>query len=64
MQALDGVEICLEKVRLESKMKPRLQAESVWVIWDYKKERKKGWTFRYLLRKTNEHKLYFRWVER
>ena len=32
VQALDRDEICLEKVRLESKMKPRLRAESVGVI--------------------------------
>ena len=30
--ALDRDEICLKKVRLESKMKPRLRAESVGVI--------------------------------
>ena len=29
---MDRDEICLEKVRLESKMKPRLRAESVGVI--------------------------------
>ena len=29
---LDRDEICLEKVRLQSKMKPRLRAESVGVI--------------------------------
>ena len=31
-RALDRDEICLEKVRLESKMKPRLWEESVGVI--------------------------------
>ena len=35
-------EICLEKVRLESKMKPRLLAESVGVIADLKELREKG----------------------
>ena len=35
-----------EKVRLKSKMKPRLQAESVGVIQDdLKKGREKGWIF-------------------
>ena len=32
LQALDRYEICLEKVRLESKMKQRFRAESVGVI--------------------------------
>ena len=32
-------------MRLESKMKPRLRADSVGVIWDFKKGREKGWTF-------------------
>ena len=32
VEALDRDEICLEKLRLESKMKPRLRAESVSVI--------------------------------
>ena len=44
MQALDKDEICLEKVRLESKMEPRLQAESVWV-GDLREGREKDWRF-------------------
>ena len=32
LQALDKEEICLEKVRFVSKMKPRLRAESVGVL--------------------------------
>ena len=65
MKALDKDEICLEKLRFESKMKPRIQAESVGVIGDFKEGREKGWIedFRYL-RKINEHKFSFRWVER
>ena len=43
LQTLDKDEICLEKVRLESKMKPRLRAEYVGVIEDFKEVREKGW---------------------
>ena len=45
MQALDHVyrdEICLEKVRLESKMKPRLRAESVGVIGGFEGREREG----------------------
>ena len=41
-KALDKNEISLEKVSLESKMKPRLRAESVSVIGNLKEGRKKG----------------------
>ena len=64
MQALDRDEICLEKVRLESNMKPKLRAESVDVLGDLKEGREKVGDFRYLLRQTNEEKFCFRLVEK
>ena len=45
MKALDRDEICLAKERLESKIKPRLRAESVGVRDELKDEREKVWRF-------------------
>ena len=42
MQALDRDEICFEKVRLESKMKPRFRAESVGVIGGFEGREREG----------------------
>ena len=41
----DKDEVCLETVRLESKIKLRLWTESVGVIGISRKEEKKGWRF-------------------
>ena len=65
MQALDKDEICLENVKLESKMKPRSRAESVGVKGGFEgREREKVGDYRYLLSKNYEHKFSFSWVER
>ena len=60
----DKDEICLEKERLESKIQPGLQTELVGVIERFERRERRVGDFRYLLRKTNEHKFSFRWVER
>ena len=58
--------MCLENVKRESKLTPRFWTVSVVVISGFKgrqRERKIG-DLRHLLRKANEHKCSFRWVER
>ena len=42
LQAPDKDEICLEKVKLDSEMKPRLWAESVWVIGGFEGREREG----------------------
>ena len=40
--SIDKKEICLEKVRLESKLKLRLQAQSIGVIGDFEGREREG----------------------